>query len=347
MEWALSDEQDSYRQALRGWLADVAPPDRVRAWLDAGDLATFAERFTADGWLGVGIPEELGGQGGGLVELALTAEELGRSAAPSSDWLATVLAVPALAAMPEATTAWLCPAEEPPSAADGVTLDADGRLTGGVPRVLAGAEAAAFVVAVGGPRERELRLVDAGAPGVVRTPRRLLDRSRGVADVQLTDVPSTALEPSADAVTARATDVCAVLVAADALGAADRMLQLAVEYSKQRHQFGVPIGSFQAVKHAAATIEVAVEAGRSAVYFAAASVDARLPDCSLHAAAVKAQVTAAVSHAADTALTMHGAIGYTWEHDLHLFYKRARLDEHLAGEPVRWNERIADGLALL
>jgi alkylation response protein AidB-like acyl-CoA dehydrogenase len=125
------------------------------------------------------------------------------------------------------------------------------------------------------------------------------------------------------------------------------MLELAVEYSKQRHQFGVPIGSFQAVKHAAATIEVEVEAGRSAVYFAAASVGAGLEEASLHAAAVKAQVTAAGARVADVALTMHGAIGYTWEHDLHLFYKRARLDEHLAGEPYWWNERIADALALV
>jgi alkylation response protein AidB-like acyl-CoA dehydrogenase len=347
MEWSLSDEQDSYRQALRGWLSDVAPPERVRAWLETGDLASFSERFRADGWLGVGVPEELGGQGGGLVELALTAEELGRSAAPSSAWLATALAVPALSAMPDTTTAWLCPAEEPPSGVDSVALDADGRLTGSVPRVLAGGEAAAFVVAVGAPGERELRVVDAAASGVVRTPRLLLDRSRGVADVQLLQVSSRPLEPSAEAAIARATDVCAVLVAADALGAADRMLQLAVEYSKQRHQFGVPIGSFQAVKHAAASIEVAVEAGRSAVYFAAASVDAGLPDCSLHAAAVKAQVTAAVSQAADTALTMHGAIGYTWEHDLHLFYKRAKLDRVLFGTPAAWNERIAGALPLV
>jgi alkylation response protein AidB-like acyl-CoA dehydrogenase len=127
----------------------------------------------------------------------------------------------------------------------------------------------------------------------------------------------------------------------------ERMLDLAVEYSGQRVQFGVPIGSFQAVKHAAATILVGVEAGRSGVYFAAASVDAGDPQCALHAAAVKAQVCAEGARAADTALTVHGAIGYTWEHDLHLFYKRARLDEHLFGAPGTWNERIADGLALV
>jgi alkylation response protein AidB-like acyl-CoA dehydrogenase len=101
------------------------------------------------------------------------------------------------------------------------------------------------------------------------------------------------------------------------------------------------------VKHSAATILVDVEAARSAIYYAAASVDAGGPLTGLHAAAVKAQVTAAGVRAADAALTLHGAIGFTWEHDLHLFYKRAKLNEQLFGSPSRWNERIADGLDLL
>src|SRR5262249_10252426 len=138
-----------------------------------------------------------------------------------------------------------------------------------------------------------------------------------------------------------------VLVAADALGASARMLELAVEYGKQRHQFGRPIGSFQAVKHAAATMLVDVEAARSVVYFAAASVAGGDAAARLHAAAAKAQVTAAGARDADSALTLHGAIGYTWEHDLHLYYKRAKLDEQLCGNPDAWNELIADGLALV
>jgi alkylation response protein AidB-like acyl-CoA dehydrogenase len=120
-----------------------------------------------------------------------------------------------------------------------------------------------------------------------------------------------------------------------------------VEYSKQRNQFGVPIASFQAVKHAAAMMLVAVEAARSIVYFAAASVGDGLPDAHLHAAAAKAQVTAEAAHLADTALTIHGAIGYTWEHDLQIFYKRAKLDAYLCGEPTWWNEKIAVGLSLI
>jgi alkylation response protein AidB-like acyl-CoA dehydrogenase len=286
------------------------------------------------------------------VELALTAEELARACAPSAAWLATVLAVPALpadiaeAALGGRPVALLVPAEELPVHAPALTMDAGGRVSGEVPRVLLGGRAGSYLAVVDDGGVRTLRLVDAG-PEVTATPRRLLDRSRSVADVRLDEAPSAPLAADAADYLARATDLAGVLVAADSLGATDRMLDLAVTYSKQRKQFGVPIGSFQAVKHAAATILVGVEAGRSGVYFAAASVHARDPESSMHAAAVKAQVTAEGSRAADTALTMHGAIGYTWEHDLHLFYKRVRLDEHLYGAPAIWNQRIADALALV
>jgi hypothetical protein len=91
VEWNLSPEQDAYQEAFRGWLSDVAPPDAVRRWLDAGDTAAFEKLFADGGWGGVGLPEGLGGQGGGLVELALTAEELARAAAPSAGWLATAV----------------------------------------------------------------------------------------------------------------------------------------------------------------------------------------------------------------------------------------------------------------
>ena len=354
MPWPVSEEQESYREALRGWLADVAPPATVRAWLDAGDATEFERRFAGGGWAGVGLPENLGGQGGGLTELALTAEELARAAAPSAAWLATVLAAPALAGRPALvaaalggeTAALLIPAEAVPDCVPGLAVDGSGAVTGSVPRVLAGDSAARFVVVAGRGTGRELRLVDSGAGGVAVTRRRLLDRTRSAADVVLDRAGSQPLPADADALLRDASARAAVLVAADSLGAAGRMLDLAVQYSTQRHQFGVPIGSFQAVKHAAATILVGVEAARSAVYFAAASVDAGDPQALLHAAAAKAQVTADGARAADGALTMHGAIGYTWEHDLQLFYKRAKLDEQLYGPPAAWNDLIADGLAL-
>jgi alkylation response protein AidB-like acyl-CoA dehydrogenase len=358
VEWKLSDEQNAYQETFRDWLSQVAPPQAVRRWLDEGDASVFESRFAADGWAGVGLPEVLGGQGGGLTELALTAEELARAAAPSAGWLATVLAVPALAgqagladaALAGETAAFLVPAETAPDLAAPLTADAAGNLTGAVPRVLAGDTASWFVVPAGEGREgkaRELRLVSASAAGVARTRRHLLDRSRSAADITLDRVPSALLTADAATAATAAATRAAVLVAADSLGAAERLLDLAVGYSKQRHQFGKAIGSFQAVKHAAAAIEVGIESSRSGVHFAAASAEAADPLAPLHAAAVKAQVTEAGAHAADSALTMHGAIGYTWEYDLQLFFKRAMLDRELFGPPSAWNDRIADGLALV
>jgi alkylation response protein AidB-like acyl-CoA dehydrogenase len=203
VEWNLSPEQDAYQETFRGWLSDVAPPDAVRRWLDAGDAAAFEKLFADGGWGGVGLPEELGGQGGELVELALTAEELARVAAPSAGWLATVLAVPALAlaghrdlaefALAGETAAYLMPAECVPDEAPPLSVDETGVISGSVPRVLAGGAAVRFVVPTvssdtgDGP---ELRLVEAGAPEVTRTGRKLLDRSRSVADVTLDRAPS-------------------------------------------------------------------------------------------------------------------------------------------------------------
>jgi alkylation response protein AidB-like acyl-CoA dehydrogenase len=349
-----SAEQEAYQRAFRDWLSDVAPSAEVRRWLDGAGASAFESLFSAGGWTGVGLPEALGGQGGGLTELALTAEELARAAAPSAAWLATVLAVPAVAgraglaaaALAGETAALLVPAEAVPDRAAPLAADEAGAITGSVPRVLAGDAAAWFVVPTEAGGRWELRLVDASAPGVTRIPRYLLDRSRSVADITLDRVPSERLPGGLPGTLTLASARAAVLVAADSLGAAERMLGLAVSYSKQRRQFGVPIGSFQAIKHAAATIEVGIEAARSAVYYAAASVDSGDPQSMLHAAAVKAQVTAEGARAAEAALTIHGAIGYTWEYDLHLFFKRARLDRELFGAPAVWNERIADGLAL-
>jgi alkylation response protein AidB-like acyl-CoA dehydrogenase len=355
VDWKLSAEQKAYQEAFRDWLSAAAPAGTVRRWLDEADASSFESRFAADGWAGVGLPEGLGGQGGGLIELVLTAEELARAAAPSAAWLTTVLALPALSGQPGLAdtvlagpaAAFLASAETVPDQVAPLAADAAGALSGTVPRVLAGDTAAWFVAGVGDGAVRELRLVDASAPGVTRTRRHLLDRSRSAADIALDRVPSAPLAVDAAAVLTQAAARAAVLVAADSLGATERMLDLAVEYSGQRRQFGVPIGSFQAVKHAAATIEVGIEAARSAIHFAAASVDAGDPQSRLHAAAVKAQVTAEGARAAESALTLHGAIGYTWEYDLHLFFKRARLDRELYGAPAAWNERIADGLALV
>jgi alkylation response protein AidB-like acyl-CoA dehydrogenase len=355
VQWKLSDEQQDYQRAFRGWLGNVAPTHVVRDWLSSDDASSFTGRLVADGWSGVGLAESVGGQGGGVVELALTAEELARAAAPAADWLATVISVPALAGRADLVaatlggewTALLVPAEVIPNMPPSLTIDRSGAISGSVPRVLAGDTARRFVVPARAVGETALYLVDARQSGVSRRRRRLLDRTRTVADIRLDAAVAEPLDVSAAEFLRGVSARAAVLVAADSLGATARMLELAVEYSKQRHQFGVPIGSFQAVKHAAATMLVDVEAARSVVYFAAASVESDDPDSLLHAAAAKAQVTSAGRRDADSALTLHGAIGYTWEHDLHLYYKRAKTNEWLFGSPGRWNDLIADGLTLV
>lgn len=357
MRWELEEEQELYQESLRGWLEKAANSGAVRAWHESGDPAEFERRLASDGWVAVGTPEDRGGQGGGLLELALTAEELARCAAPSASWLASMIALPGL---PRDVAAGVLEGElcvaltvdvtKPVAAPAGIRLDDSGALHGTVSTVLGADRAGRLLVPVPVVTGLQLHLVDARDPGVLLTPHELLDQSRSVADVTLDGVVGVrvdATETDVQAFLAEATLRAAVLVSADALGAMHRMLDLAVEYSLQRHQFGVPIGSFQAVKHAAASILVSVEAARSIVYFAAASVDAGEPDSSVHAAIAKAQATASGAGAADTALTMHGAIGYTWEHDLHLLYKRAKLDERLFGAPSVWNDRIADSLALV
>ncbi len=345
MRWELSDEQADFRSVLRDWLAQRCPASTLRGWLDAGDPSDFERQFTAEGWAAVGSPEDLGGQGGGLVELALAAEELGRAAAPSSAWLGSVLAVPGLVEAPDAAKALLTDGvvtvlAVPSGAVPGAVVGASG-ITGTVASVLGADRARRLLVPVDGA----LVLVDVDAPGVEIRPRVLTDRTRTAADIVFSGAAGT---PVGDAsVLEQVALRAAVLVSADALGVTERMLEMAVEYAKQRQQFGVPIGSFQAVKHAAAQMLVQVESARSIVYLAAASVESGHPDAHLHAAAAKAQVTAGAADAADAALTIHGAIGYTWEHDLQLYYKRAKLDRVLFGAPSAWNERMAEALHLV
>ncbi|QBX55927.1 acyl-CoA dehydrogenase [Nocardioides seonyuensis] len=361
MEWKFSEEQVDYQNVLRGWLQQTAPMDQVRRWLgtddEPADPGDFERRLSAAGLAGVGVPEALGGQGGGIIELALTGEEFARAGVPCSAWLATVLALPALDSRPDlaeqaldsAPLAWLISAENIPDlrTVELANVEADGRLSGSFTRALGADRAARLLVVAEVDGRAQVHVVDTEADGVRVAPRRLLDASRSVADVTLDGVRSQPLDVDAAQCLERVAEIAAVLTAADSLGAMERMLDLAVEYSGQRHQFGKPIGSFQAIKHAAASILVEVEAGRTGVFYAAASVDSAHEDRAMHVAAIKAQVTAGGAVTADTALTIHGAIGYTWEHDLHLYYKRARLNEHLFGPPAEWNERLANRLHLV
>ncbi|MEV0110043.1 acyl-CoA dehydrogenase [Nocardia sp. NPDC050799] len=345
MHWELSEEQELFAVSLREWIAAKFPVETVRELHAAGEGGAFTAALVGEGWWGVGYPEEVGGQGGGVLELALAAREFGRAAVPDSGWLAAALAAPLLTAEElaaqlsgERRFAVAVRADRIPGSAP---LPTDGAgLSGTVAHVLGAAGADVLLVPVTGPDGLGVARVPAAA--AVRTPENLLDRSRAVASVEFAAAPITGIE-AADALP-RIADLAAVLVAADALGSAERMLELAVGYSRQRKQFGQFIGAFQAVKHAAAQMLVTVEAAYSTALYAAAALEAGQDDAATVAAVAKAQVTGPVAGLADSALTVHGAIGYTWEHDLQLFYKRAKLDRVLFGAPAGWNERIAAAL---
>jgi alkylation response protein AidB-like acyl-CoA dehydrogenase len=356
MHWELSEEQDLYAASLREWLANRAAPEHVRAWLDASDARSFDTSLIEEGWAAVGFDESVGGQGGGMLELALTARELARVAAPSAGWLARAVAEPLVAGAPELrrslaekgeVTALAVRCDRIPSAPTGLAFDGL-RLSGEVPNVLAGALAERFVVpVVCAGADPLLAVVDAGDKQVRVRSHDLLDRSRSAADVIFDGADVQLIDADTAHALTLSTQRAAVLVAADALGAAERMLDMSVEYAKQRKQFGRPIGSFQAVKHAAAQMLVTVESAYSVALFAAASVGDEHPEAALHAAVAKAQVCGAVAGLADSALTVHGAIGYTWEYDLQLLYKRAKLNRVLFGAPAAWNEHIAAALPLI
>lgn len=350
MHWELSDEHEMFATALRDWATSSYPYDVVRMLRDEGRTQEFAAGLVSAGWWGVGYPETAGGEGGGVLELGLAAREFGRAAAPDSPWLAAAVVAPFLTAEElarqlsgETRFALAVRADRVPG---WMPLVLDGtQVTGEVPHVLDAQGADVLLVPVvgssgpSGSGEAGVARIAAGEVEV--RPDDLLDASRQTATVRLDGVAAESVVAADPVVMDSVAALAATLVAADSLGAAEKMLELSVEYSLQRHQFGKPIGSFQAVKHACAQMLVTVEAAYSSALYAAAAIDTDLEDAAVIAAVAKAQVSETVASLADSALTVHGAIGYTWEHDLQLLYKRAKLNCSLFGTPAVWNERIA------
>ncbi len=360
MDVDLSDEQEFLREAVAGAIARHASPSAVRLWTDHGDLGPAEALCSEQGWTGIGLAEDQGGQGGGVLELVVLAEQLGRGAVPWDRTLAGCLAAPLIARadatgreLAEQTAAGEQPAvlcvdgRRPPGTAMAGVLSAD-RITLGARYVLGADRAAHLIVPVVASDDGvELFAVDTGAPGVRIQPRPIVDRTRTLADVELDRAPARHLGTVPSGTFAATAATAAVLLAADALGAASTLLELTTTYVLERRQFGVPVGSFQAVKHAAAEMLVKVEASRSSVYYAAWAVEAQTEDCDCHASIAKAYAGAAAVAVADRALFLHGAIGYTWEHDLQFTFKRAKSDELLFGSSQAHLDRIADLLALV
>lgn len=338
MDLAYTDEQQFLREAVRGTVDRDLSFARVREQVLEGDLDHRAahEIAVAQGWTGIGIPEEAGGQGGGLLELSILAEELGRGAVPADGVYATILAGLALGSADSETVAQLAEGE----VCGALVVPGDHPTDAGA---AAGADTTSLVL--GAPLADVLVVpgADGAAPTVVRaddvavTARPMVDRTRSVGDVAL----------GAGSTDAQLAATAAVMVAADALGAAQRLLDLTVAYVTDRIQFGVPVGSFQAVKHAAADMLTVIEGTRVVVQYAAWAVGEAQDGAITDAWVAKARAAQAGTFVADKALFLHGAVGYTWEHDLQLLFKRCKSDAALFGGPGVYDERIADALELV
>ncbi|WP_448624201.1 acyl-CoA dehydrogenase family protein [Geodermatophilus sp. URMC 64] len=349
-------ELQDLRAAVREVCQDAGGPEAVRRLDPAGpgfDAELWDVLATQIGLGGLGLPERADGLGG-LAEVAAVCEELGRALLPVPFLTSTVLAGQLLAAAGPAADAALARVAAGEVAAAGVTgpdgvwdpaaveLRADGDTVDGVLSVVPGAAGAAlFVVAAQTDAGPDLFAVDAG-PAVTAVGLDSLDLSRPAASVTFTDAPATRLTSggSAGAVVPPALDVAAIALAAEQLGGAEACLELTVGYVKERRQFGRAIGSFQAVKHACADLLVQVETSRSAVVRAVEAEGS--PDALAEAASV-AQAWCSEAYRTVTAETvqLHGGIGFTWEHDAHLYFRRARADALLLGGAAHHRERLA------
>lgn len=360
MRFGFSEEQQELVRRGRRFLERYATSERVRAAMasEAGFDREAWSRISGElGWPALAIPEAYGGAGFGIVELAAVMEELGRALLPSPFFATVCLGATAIL---EAGTEAQRAARLPGLAAgttlatlahDGAAearLDGSGfRLDGVLRHVVDGATAALLVLPARAGGELGLFLVEAGAPGLERRALPTLDRTRRLGEVRLRGTPAERLgEGDASAALARTLDLAAILLAAEQVGGADRCLEMAVEYGKLRVQFGRPIGSFQAVKHRCADLLVQVESARSAAHYAAWAASAGDPELPVLAALARAYCAEAFFAAAAENIQLHGGIGFTWEHDAHLYLKRARAGEALLGRPDACRERIARHLGL-
>ncbi len=311
------------------------------------------------GVLGLSVPEADGGVGGTLVDQAVAIEELGARLACGPLFGTVYLAIPALVAAPSGpardellgdliegrrTAAVAVVDRAGTFDPDAVTVTAAGdALSGAVTQVVDGGVADVLLVAARGSDGVALYAVDTSAAGVQRTPLATLDLTRSEANVTFSDAPATLIAGADETsrVLDHALQVGAALLAVEQVGAAKHLLDLSVEYAKSRLQFGRPIGSFQAVKHRLADLLVDVEHARSTAYHAIWALTDGSDDPALATSIAQAVCSAALSHVATDTIQVHGGIGFTWEHQAHLYYKRAATDAVLLGSAEQHRDRVA------
>jgi alkylation response protein AidB-like acyl-CoA dehydrogenase len=370
MDFAFSEEQEELRRTVRAFLDDRSPESEVRRRMetaDGHDRRLWAQ-LAQLGLLGLAIPDEWGGAGASLVEVGVVLEEAGRSLLVAPYFSTVVLATTALlAAGDEAARKAYLPAiaageitatlalteddghPDPDAGRASARPDGDGwRLDGVKSFVLDGHTADVVVVAARAPSGLSLFTVPGDAPDLTRTPLDTMDLTRKQARLEFAGTPARLLGRAgggADTL-ARVLDVAAVALAVEQVGGAARTLEMAVDYAKIRHQFGRPIGSFQAVKHTCADMLLEVEAARSAAYYGLWAAATQAPDLPATASLAKAYCSDAFADVTAKNIQVHGGIGFTWEHPAHLYFKRARASAVLFGDATYHRERLASRIGM-
>jgi alkylation response protein AidB-like acyl-CoA dehydrogenase len=374
MNFGFNDEQELLRSTARKFFDNECPSTTVRTLMEdsSGMTPELWKKLAEQGWLGLIAPEEHGGMALGIVDLVVLLEEMGRAVVPGPFFSTVLLGGLAIleagndaqkkAWLPKicsgdarATLAWMEPSAE--MGAAGVTLPAAAKGSGftlnGTKLFVHDAHTADVIVVAArtassqNPEEGiSLFLVPKGTPGLAVTLLPTMDQTRKLCEVTLTNValggdaimgaPGTGWKPLA-----RVIDRATVGLCAEMCGGSQKVLDMTVEYAKIRQAFGRPIGSYQGVKHKAADMLVDVENSKSITYYAAWAMDEGVPEGPLAVSMAKAYVSDAYRRVSGAGIQLHGGIGFTWEHDLHLYFKRAKGSEFTFGDATWHRERVA------
>ncbi|HVC13600.1 MAG TPA: acyl-CoA dehydrogenase family protein [Acidimicrobiales bacterium] len=373
MNFAFSEEQEELRQAVRRFLADKSPQSEVRrlmATAEGYDPAVWRQMAEQLGLQSLAIPEEYGGAGFGFVELVVVLEEMGGALLCAPFFSSVVLAAGALLSSGDekAKARWL------PGIASGETIatvaltedagrweldavqlaafpggpDGSWTLDGQKSFVLDGHIADLVLVVAQTADGLGLFAVEGGAHGLARSSLSTMDQTRKQARLEFSGTPAELVGSAGGAAqgVTKTLQLAAVALAAEQVGGAQHCLDSSVEYAKTRIQFGRPIGSFQAVKHKCADLLLEVESARSAAYYAGWAAAEDSDELPLVASLAKSYCSETYFHAAAENIQIHGGIGFTWEHDAHLYFKRAKSSELIFGDPAYHRELLAQHIGI-
>jgi alkylation response protein AidB-like acyl-CoA dehydrogenase len=371
MNFAFTEEQDELRSTIRAFMEAKSSEEAVREQMETEkgfDADVWKQMAEQMGLQGLHIPEEFGGSGFGFVELGIVLEEMGRAllCAPffssvvlaantllhSGDDAAKAAHLPGIASGETiATLAYTEPSGKWDES--GITMAASGSagsytLTGTKSFVIDGHTADLIIVAARTGAGVSLFTVSGDAAGLTRTPLSTMDQTRKQAKLDFSNTPATLLgtEGKGWDVLSTVLDLAAVGLAAEQVGGAQFVLEMAVQYAKDRVQFGRPIGSFQAIKHKCADMLLEVESAKSAAYYGLWCASEMNDELASTASLAKAYCSEAYFHATAENIQIHGGIGFTWEHPAHLYFKRAKSSELMFGDPTYHRELLATRIGI-